>query len=52
MAHDPGEWYAVKAAEATRLEREIAAAKQETPPDQAKIRRLERQLEHARYVGD
>lgn len=52
MARDPGEWYAEKAAEAERLARELAAAKRVRPPDLARIRRLERALELARYVGD
>jgi len=52
MARDPGEWYEEKRQEAERLEALLAEARRERPPDAQKIRRLERRLELARYVGD
>jgi hypothetical protein len=66
VARDPGEWYAEKAAEAERLEAELAGARavfeavchaQEhrfalVEAARAVVRRLERALELARYVGD
>jgi len=52
MARDPGEWYEEKRQEAERLEVLVAEARRERPPDPIKIRRLERRLELARYVGD
>jgi cob(I)alamin adenosyltransferase len=67
MASNPGEWYAEKAAEAERLAHELAGARAvfqamhgsayttrglllETA--RTVVRRLERQLEQARDVGD
>ncbi len=52
MARDPGEWYEEKRQEAERLEALLAEARRERPTDPTKIRRLERALEQARYVGD
>lgn len=66
MANDPGEWYEEKRLEAERLRHELAGARQvltalDDATDQrgrlhdvarAVVRRLERQLEAARYVGD
>jgi hypothetical protein len=59
MARDPGEWYAEKAAEAARLEGELADARAVLETYRAGleaarevVRRLERRLEQARYVGD
>lgn len=65
MARDPGEWYAEQAAEAERLGAMLAGARlvleaalgfDDGPrihdAARAVVRRLERQLEQARYVGD
>jgi hypothetical protein len=67
MAHDPGEWYAEKAAEAERLTAELAGARavleaitnralggRELMLEVARgvVRQIERRLELARYVGD
>jgi len=65
MANDPGEWYAEKAAEAERLEAELAGARavleavrvavdhrSSVAHARRIVQRLERRLEAARYVGD
>jgi len=59
VASNPGEWYAEKAAEAERLEAELADARALLETYRAGleaarevVRRLERRLEQARYVGD
>jgi cob(I)alamin adenosyltransferase len=66
MARDPGGWYEERRAEAERLAHELAGARQvydAIAPHAAAagalvniarevVRRLERQLEGARYVGD
>jgi hypothetical protein len=56
---NPGEWYAEKAAEAERLahklevaRRVLTTARAMVEAAQEVVRRLERQLEQARYVGD
>lgn len=48
---NPGEWYAAKDAKARRLVGELKDAKDRKAPVK-EIRRLERELERARYVGD
>jgi hypothetical protein len=52
MARDPGEWYEEKRLEAERLEHELAGARAVLEAARAVVRRLERQLELAKYVGD
>jgi len=67
MASNPGEWYADKAAEAERLAAELAGARAVLDAitnralggrelmlevGRGVVRRLERRLELARYVGD
>ena len=59
MASNPGEWYEEKRLEAERLEAELTGAhavleacRAGVEAAQAIIRRLERALERARYVGD
>jgi hypothetical protein len=47
----PGDYYDRKTAEARRLREELAAARK-NGADGATIRRLERALERAEYVGD
>lgn len=46
-----GEWYKAKEREAARLAAALQAARQRNAPADV-IRRLERALEAARYVGD
>jgi hypothetical protein len=52
MARDPGEWYEERRQQAERLSAELAGARQVLEAAQAVVRRLERLLEQARYVGD
>lgn len=52
MARDPGEWYAEKAAEAERLERELAGAQRALEVVQTLVKEIRRAVERARYVGD
>jgi hypothetical protein len=52
MARDPGEWYEEQRQKAERLSAELAGARQVVEAAQAVVRRLERLLEEARYVGD
>jgi hypothetical protein len=59
MASTPGDWYDARRDEAERLEHELTGARLVLEACRAGIeaaetmvRRLERQLEHARHVGD
>ena len=59
MATNPGEWYEARREEAERLEHELTGAhavleacRAGLEAAQAIVRRLERALERARYVGD
>jgi hypothetical protein len=52
MARDPGDWYDERRQEADRLTAELAGARQVLDAVEAVVRRLERQLEQARFVGD
>ena len=52
MASNPGEWYEEKRLEAERLAAELTGARAALEAVQSIIRRLERALEQARYVGD
>jgi len=47
-----GEWYEQKRVEAERLERELAGARAVLDAAREVVKRLERALELARYVGD
>lgn len=63
MATNPGEWYDEQREKAERLGHELAGARKvlaaleavdcrHVPDAREVVRRLERQLEQARYVGD
>jgi cob(I)alamin adenosyltransferase len=52
MATNPGEWYEEQRQKAERLEAELAGARAVLEAAREVVRRLERQLELARYVGD
>lgn len=51
MSDDIGRWYDQKREEADRLSEELRKAREQNAPAK-EIRRLERALEQARYVGD
>jgi hypothetical protein len=52
MARDPGDWYEERQQEVERLEHELAGARAVLEAAREVVRRLERQIELARYVGD